>query len=1334
MNGSVKLNNFIQTESLVQIGAQLLKKEFVGRMTYLLQDEIDENTGDVIYKKGFYSVVEVDPVPPSTVPTYSFKYVEIGGALKFKDTLNTTNQDYLYEGHNFREPDWDEINKFMKNIYLNGSCSGFVRDGVFHRSFDFLYNDTATFIVHNHTCGFVGIAGGIPSLTKEVVDRCQDDAHYDYVPFHVLDGINRSGIAASIFMVEREGAATNQNVEGKREITTSMLVSYILTNLHDISDDDTSLPDAKTGKQKLEAFMAELNIVAPNKTGSAFNTEYHYLVSDGKKTFAIEFIDNVTTVIDISNAPYITNFYLNGYDPTDVTTLNLHCQGVERYNIIKEGGNLRDVKYTQAYSLIDTDKVWRSDYNGSWTISGTTYDINKTTPDDDPNLATVYAACKAVYENRERGDGSWHTQHAVTYDFKTRSFKICTQENYDLWWLPENEKSDIEKYLNRERNDMLNWLSIATSDRKEYLNSQVSQNPDDKVYGQIVKNDAKSELYHKDVYDITMTFKLDIIHDGLTYHTYDSIPLFNEVSSIVTEPDSFLAIYPKDHDPEVDISFADDIVKALYTVEDFENYLKSTDFDEEALFVKITGSKYKRFANGETRYILYAGNSNDYDEIDRARTFRKNEMKLALKGFSLGKNCKIDYNDNNPRYFESTKGIFISSLNGAFKEFIEHDDTTSSLYITVEKQIVGGVEDDFHWIITFHSLIALDFSDIQSATGIYIRAIDVTPNKQGKEENADNLRYTKTGIYRNNYAGTQEVEFYNKDDTKSTISDIGYAIESALLNTRVNRNQLNNITNDLMRNIIYCPDDTIYFPDERVFVFYQAGKERGFSSDEFHKLVLEEPSLTLDIPNLTCLLWKGNIYQNRSGVTKTITIEPVEKNSQNITDKKFYIIDWLEPVKYNLYEGEVEVKPDWVKLTVEEYVSAYADYTAAFWDDRSFTANSQVLNHGVLEPIVEESAFPIIDAISFSLDANNKLVIDYEDDTYESHYVYDKTDPTLVIGKEGTGHTVKFKYENDTFTFDYKFPLNKDIQDKAMYCRAESDQSQNWERNDFAVTNMPTCNAGQEKIEGVTVNRSGKILNYGFVGIGVFQWCEALETDYVPYQSFRIEDPANPGSYLVDFNEGSMTIHFAGEGDEQLIRFEEILNTYWDDLNATQKAAELAKIHKYTLKLCDYTVDTGNIKKPYSRYIVNEGWKIIGDNPDIFYDDKECIVNVNMKFTPYDPNTMTCEPYEYTNIPLKKMPCPANLVSASTGTTALDICPISIKVTNNKGIIELGDNVTDFHWELTYRYVESPKDYIRLDMPRLFGATASDTDDMGRLNPDFFALLKSNIKSITLDV
>lgn len=607
--------------------------------------------------------------------------VESSGEIKFKDTISSTNQPYLYTGHSYANPDWDKINEFMEDKFINGSCSGMVKDGKLYRSFDFLYNDTATIAIKNTACGYKGVAGAKPEITKAVIDNCEDDEWFDYLPFSLLDGINLNGIAVSTYIIHREGTRTDQG-NSKQRICSSALNAYLLCNLSDIDD----LADVVDG----------ICLYMPSKP-EQFSAEYHWLISNGTKTVCLEYIDNEAVITDITENPYITNFYLANWDGSDLSTTNAHAQGIERWNILKNGGSLEDVAYTHTYSLVGTDDVWRSEFNDVWSDS---IDITTSTPDDDPDLLTVQAASKAAWESRTRGNGTWHTQHACIYDFATRSFKVCTQENYNDWY-PEgnNLEEEIKSKANKADIELLESLIRKNWQRSGYNLLRIDER------NISTKNGIQFELYSDGTIELSGTATDDTI---FYLHTY--IDLYYE--------SDYIALISKNALPEgmsINISDAGRDIAKIYGTHNIDiipnphgnsmsvNLIieKGTTINYETFYLMVVEANATTI-DSVTKYLYpteFQGYAQGNIELTENITRLINkEVKIGIGTYSAGSSmCNIRLNLLDK--YDYTIKMFVSNPNVKILNYsYDSYDRTLSVYfntqssagtITVEARKVG---------------------------------------------------------------------------------------------------------------------------------------------------------------------------------------------------------------------------------------------------------------------------------------------------------------------------------------------------------------------------------------------------------------------------------------------------------------------------------------------------------------------------------------------------------------------------------------------------------------------------------------------------------------------
>lgn len=363
----------------------------------------------------------------------------------------TKIKKYLYDV-TYDNLDYNYANQYFKRTKLdinNIGCTS-IRKGLYHgRNLDWLYDNNAEFIVRVPKNGTkyssIGIAGLLDQLTDEIVSKGKYNEAYKILPFRMLDGINEKGVVVNINVVPSDKGITTKTIpckEERDEICILMLIRYILDNF-------------KTAKEAVE-YIRDYVSIYNIKQMSDTNYECHFMISDLNETYIIEFIENIVHIIDATQNPYMTNFYLSGvelnsdgsvYSPS--TSDNEHnakitnnvtdngC-GLERYNYIvskysdiqdKEDiiSLLQDLKYTNSYNggLLETGE-WYTEFVG----------INNLTVESAPELfeETIDAA-KNLYNNRSRnkdseiGYGTWQTTHMSVYDIQNKNLVLIVQED-----------------------------------------------------------------------------------------------------------------------------------------------------------------------------------------------------------------------------------------------------------------------------------------------------------------------------------------------------------------------------------------------------------------------------------------------------------------------------------------------------------------------------------------------------------------------------------------------------------------------------------------------------------------------------------------------------------------------------------------------------------------------------------------------------------------------------------------------------------------------------------------------------------------------------------------
>lgn len=320
--------------------------------------------------------------------------------------------------------------------YPMPACSS-VRSGNFYgRNYDWVYNNQAEFIINatatSTRYASVGVCGWFNYLTEQFVSSGEYSEYYKLLPFHTLDGINECGVVASINVVPNDKGVypSEPLVSQKDEICVLMIVRYILDRF------DSALSAVEYIRDYLRVF--------PARSIGTHEYEVHLMVADKDATYIVEFIEGHAEIIDVTDRPYMTNFYIHGvtpsedgtvFTPADVVYGNLPSSqgitykgaGLERFNILARGFSsvedesdmrslMNSVYYTKAY----TELEWLSEF----------VEFGDLTVDSPPeDFEYVLTLAQRYYEDRSRDTGhTWQTVHSSVYDIEKRAVYITAQE------------------------------------------------------------------------------------------------------------------------------------------------------------------------------------------------------------------------------------------------------------------------------------------------------------------------------------------------------------------------------------------------------------------------------------------------------------------------------------------------------------------------------------------------------------------------------------------------------------------------------------------------------------------------------------------------------------------------------------------------------------------------------------------------------------------------------------------------------------------------------------------------------------------------------------------
>ena len=300
-------------------------------------------------------------------------------------------------------------------------CSS-VRNGNFYgRNFDFIFNDTPTFVVHTKAKegrhASVGVAIHFGLREKDLIDG-KYDKQLELIPNLTLDGINDAGVICShnvVAMADVE-EVTGTNPNGK-DLHMLFIPRFVLDN-------------ASSADEAVELIKSR-NIVG-NLNGIVY---LHIMIADKDKTYIVEFIDNKVRAVEKKGIDQVmTNFHCN------LPKYPEYTDGIERYDILQKNydmGNtfegmfqlMQKVKFSDAYRLT-THPHWYTDKGFPLSV------IYK--PGFFKEYQETYKKECADYWNTRNNDlrseanpSYWLTVHNSTYDMEKKMFRIVVQENYD---------------------------------------------------------------------------------------------------------------------------------------------------------------------------------------------------------------------------------------------------------------------------------------------------------------------------------------------------------------------------------------------------------------------------------------------------------------------------------------------------------------------------------------------------------------------------------------------------------------------------------------------------------------------------------------------------------------------------------------------------------------------------------------------------------------------------------------------------------------------------------------------------------------------------------------
>lgn len=436
----------------------------------MLANKIEKNNpGQRAFLKGYvtYSKKDIEEITENKVneivPTMIDKAIEekvipliyrtAPDKLK-KKLYHIKYQKYNYdEGYEYMRQHFDPIyHNAVNSLNIKmGGCSGIRKDNLVGRSYDFLGNQIASFVVETQASegrfATLGTAYGINGLTEDVANSAENVPGYLTLPFTTIDVMNERGVVITINIINpgQYGRTTGTRLgeEGKQRICALMLPRYLADY-------------ASSAREAVRMIKEDLDIYSPLYD---FNEEVHVMICDEYDSYVVEFIDNKVKVISntqtgegIEPMPngkcIMTNLYNYGWngeyktvykgfneDVVRNTGLTDYAMGIERHQILNDKYDeidsvdkmweaVKAVKYTQLYDRATTP-YWYSEF-----VSNTVDFGNLTIYSHEEDFTKIREAAIKAYEDKWENH-YWTSTTANVYDIKNKKMIIVSNEEYD---------------------------------------------------------------------------------------------------------------------------------------------------------------------------------------------------------------------------------------------------------------------------------------------------------------------------------------------------------------------------------------------------------------------------------------------------------------------------------------------------------------------------------------------------------------------------------------------------------------------------------------------------------------------------------------------------------------------------------------------------------------------------------------------------------------------------------------------------------------------------------------------------------------------------------------
>lgn len=340
--------------------------------------------------------------------------------------------------------------------HVSPGCSEVRKGNFVGRNLDWFINNEPSVIIKvngtAHRQASIGMAGVIPEMTLDVIEKGVPNEIYEDLPLHTLDGVNEKGVYAGVNVMPTGetsldssrwksgewglGAAYTNPENEDSTYDVVHLVRFVLDNAESVDDAERLIERVNWYESK-------------NNMNTHKSQSLHWLIADSSKTVILEFIENkpmYTESAKIDEASYanvMTNFTNK---VMGAGLVQPHGVGYERFNLLKNQYDLvpesfsgfeqlmKSVWYSNTYTKeIKSDDFFFSEY----VVDGLTNDELYNNPKiwENSKFNNLVLKAKAAFNDTalwyKAETPLWFTSYTSIYDLKNRSMRVLVHEGRD---------------------------------------------------------------------------------------------------------------------------------------------------------------------------------------------------------------------------------------------------------------------------------------------------------------------------------------------------------------------------------------------------------------------------------------------------------------------------------------------------------------------------------------------------------------------------------------------------------------------------------------------------------------------------------------------------------------------------------------------------------------------------------------------------------------------------------------------------------------------------------------------------------------------------------------